>query len=48
MFFTRLRLMLRRDEVFARLPRADELYGDREVRSDHPIVQRARITVTRS
>jgi hypothetical protein len=40
-----LRLMLHRDEAFAQLPRADEIYGDREVRSDHPVAQRARITV---
>jgi hypothetical protein len=40
-----LRLTLTRDEAFAKLPRADEIYGDREVRSDHPVIQRARITV---
>jgi hypothetical protein len=40
-----LRLMLNRDETLASLPRADEIYGDREVRSDHPVVSRARITV---
>jgi hypothetical protein len=40
-----LRLSLMHDEAVAKLPRADEIYGDREVRSDHPVVQRARITV---
>jgi hypothetical protein len=40
-----LRLMLNRDEALATLPRADEIYGDREVRSDHPIIRRANITV---
>jgi hypothetical protein len=40
-----MRLMLNRDETLATLPRADEIYGDREVRSDHPVISRARITV---
>jgi hypothetical protein len=40
-----LRLMLNRDDTLAALPRADEIYGDREVRSDHPVIRRARITV---
>lgn len=40
-----LHLMLNRDEALATLPRADEIYGDREVRSDHPVVRRANITV---
>jgi len=40
-----LRLSLVHDEALAKLPRADEIYGDREVRSDHPVVRRVRITV---
>jgi hypothetical protein len=40
-----LSLTLNHDEAFEKLPRADEIYGDREVRSDHPMVKRARITV---
>jgi hypothetical protein len=40
-----LGLSLTHDDALAKLPRADEIYGDREVRSDHPVVQRARITV---
>jgi hypothetical protein len=40
-----LSLMLNRDEALAKLPRADEIYGDREVPSDHPVVQRAHVTV---
>jgi hypothetical protein len=40
-----LRLMLHRNETAAELPRADEIYGDREVRSDHPVIQGSRITV---
>ena len=40
-----LTLTLNHDEAFDKLPRADEIYGDREVRSDHPMVKRAKITV---
>jgi hypothetical protein len=40
-----LRLMLQHDDKTEKLPSADEIYGDREVRSDHPVVRRARITV---
>ena len=40
-----LRLALAWDDALARSPRANEMKGDREVRSDHPIVTRARITV---
>jgi len=40
-----LRLSLTRDETLATLPRVGEIYGDREVRSDHPVVRRARIAV---
>jgi len=40
-----LRLMLSHDETIEKLPRADEIYGDREVRSNHPVIQRARVTV---
>jgi hypothetical protein len=40
-----LRLMLHRNETLATLPGAEEIYGDREVRSDHPVIRRARITV---
>jgi hypothetical protein len=41
-----VRLSLMHDEALAKLPRADEIYGDREVRSDHPVISRARITVS--
>ena len=40
-----LTLMMERDEALATSPRANEIIGDREVRSDHPVVTRARITV---
>jgi hypothetical protein len=40
-----LSLMLNWDNTLATSPRANEIKGDREVRSDHPIVTRARITV---
>jgi hypothetical protein len=40
-----LRLSLMHDEALTKLPRADEIYGDREVPSDHPVIRRARITV---
>jgi hypothetical protein len=40
-----LRLTMMSDDAAAKLPRAAEIYGDREVRSDHPVIQRARITV---
>jgi hypothetical protein len=40
-----VRLSLAHDETLEKLPRADEIHGDREVRSDHLVVSRARITV---
>jgi hypothetical protein len=40
-----LALKLDRADALATLPRAHEIEGDREVRSDHPIVTRASITV---
>jgi hypothetical protein len=40
-----LRLTLPRDDAFATSPRANEIIGSRDVRSDHPVVVRAHITV---